>query len=42
MRTKYIYEFLRNKNLYEECEKYCKEHEEIEKQEQKTKQITSR
>ena len=42
MKTKYIYEFLRNKNLYEECEKYCKEHEEIEIQKQKTTPISKR
>lgn len=42
MKTKYIYEFLRNKNLYEECEKYCKEHEAIEIQKQKAKPISKR
>lgn len=40
MKTKYIYEFLRNQNLYEECEKYCNEHEAIEIQQQKAKPIS--
>ena len=42
MKTKYIYEFLRNKNLYEECEKYCNEQEAIAIQKQKAKPISKR
>lgn len=42
MKTNYIYEFLRNKNLYEECEKYCNEQEAIELQKEKVKPISKR